>query len=175
MNLLKRALRQRSVTVACLVTDIVVDGPKWDAKLRELTHVLEFEGAVQPPERVGWQLIIEAVLSAGLPLPVGLIVDSELGQLEAINNKTEPLCGDFVLPNGFRLIYASGERGTTEYIGNAAVAACDAAATTILNLSALTGIGFRLVDRPDLPFRRFRCWRALDRSGASWSVDPAHV
>jgi hypothetical protein len=60
---------------------------------------------------------------------VGIIVDSELNRLTEFR---QPLIEGFFLPANFELLYASAERGTEEYIANAAIANCDRIATRLL-------------------------------------------
>lgn len=72
---------------------------------------------VQPginPEVVGWHLFIKhivPVLRFKENEKLALIVDSELGKLEAINNRKLPYYSDYLLPENIALIYASADTG----------------------------------------------------------------
>jgi hypothetical protein len=62
------------------------------------------------PERLGWATLVQIVRAAHDYDPrwrIGLVVDSDLGHHAAINDRTEPLHEDFLLPATFRLMYAS--------------------------------------------------------------------
>lgn len=115
-----------SVCCSAVVHNIAVGPVKWDAKVSPLTS-FEFHDATFPPERIGW-----AVLLSGIRQVLGddqgsiaVIVDSELDLHVGWNERREPILPGFWLPDGLTLHYASGERGTTEFIANAALADCD--------------------------------------------------
>ena len=69
------------------------------------------------------------------------------------------------IPEGFELIYASGERGVTEFVGNAALARCDQMANSILDkIDQDPGAQTWTTDN-DLPFIRWvsrqRMWKKI--------------
>jgi hypothetical protein len=78
--------------------------------------------------------MLERALRSDLELPVAMIVDSEMDRLPNFNNGTESLVGDFTVPPGYTLIYASAERGTTENAANLAISHCDKWATQVLKI-----------------------------------------
>lgn len=55
---------------------------------------------------------------------VGIVIDSDLGNLEKYNNKEKPIVGAFYLPDNFELIYASADAQNDSVI-NKAISYCD--------------------------------------------------
>jgi hypothetical protein len=94
---------------------------------------VELRNARGNPERVAWRLMVQ--VGAGYQLPVGIIVDSELGLLEAINRGEEPVEGAVFLPNGWHLIYASADTGR-EMVPNLLLRQCDRHSAEILKTIA---------------------------------------
>jgi hypothetical protein len=122
-----------SISAAVLLHDIEVDVVPWNAKLKRL-QAFEFHGAQSHHEHIGWaNLIIQIADHPEIPKPIGLIVDCDLDRLTHINLRAEALFGTFYLPEGIQLIYGSSERGTREFIANAAMAHCDRLATELLS------------------------------------------
>lgn len=88
-----------------------------------------FNSPVQEPERFAWHnLILRLMPSTDVKKPVAIIVDSSLGSLDKINLRTEPVNEDFLLPEGFTLVYASDDG---EFIANKLIRQCDAMAKAI--------------------------------------------
>lgn len=86
-----------------------------------------------------WVKAIEAIQSLypkfNSSLRVGLVVDSDLGKIEAYNQRTEPIHGNFYLPNNFWLIYASAD-ASSNHLFHRMIRLCDREAT--LQLEAFT-------------------------------------
>lgn len=83
-------------------------------------------------EPIGWHL---AVTRGAAPFlrdgkSVGLIVDHDLGGITGYNSGRTPYFGDFVLPNGIALLYASADK--TDTFANILIRECDRGATKIL-------------------------------------------
>ncbi len=155
-----------SVTASVLVSDIEIKEPQWKATLVP-QDAFEFHDAESPPERVGWADVVSRITSTpGISCPVALIVDSELGSLSAINARREPILGTFYLPDGVELLYASGDRGTAEFIGNAAIADCDRTASRLLESIRTSGMSGDYQQRAATPYRRFRLLRM---PGTGWN------
>jgi hypothetical protein len=124
-----------SVTAFAVVRDLRFDQQeplRWHAAIVD-QDAFEFHGATIAPELLGWKKVLECAVATPAPTPAALIVDSELGRLQRYNRREEDIVDGFPLPEGFELIYASGERGTAEFVGNAALAHCDRIATSILD------------------------------------------
>jgi len=80
------------------------------------------------PETIGWHLFIKHLIPI-LPLEksskLALIVDSELGKLESINNRKSSYYGSHFLPPNMNLIYASADTGDSPT--NKLIKECDKA------------------------------------------------
>lgn len=90
--------------------------------------VFAFRNIQEKPENTAWRELIEAMLRNPQHTPalrIGLIVDSDLGNLAAFNGRSLPVVADFYLPEGFTLIYASSDVGTRDSVLNAAIRLCD--------------------------------------------------
>ena len=146
-----------SVSASVLITNIEIGESRWDAKLVP-QDLLEFHDATAPPERIGWWETIRRISShPEISRPVAVIVDSELDSLEAFNARQEPILEDLYLPDGFQLLYGCGDRGTQEYIANAAIADCDRAASRVLARIS-EGVGGEYFVAEGTPYIRFRYW-----------------
>lgn len=64
--------------------------------------------------------------------PIGIITDSDLGLIRDMNLRTVPLIGDYFLPPGFEVAYATADAGTDEFMCNRLVQMCDAECTRLL-------------------------------------------
>ena len=90
---------------------------------------------------------------------IGIIVDSDLGNLPAYNARSLPIYFDFYLPTNFELIYASAEVGKTEFLVNRLIALCEDMAKSLLaqillNEAADTHPG----EVNNEPYTHFRLW-----------------
>jgi hypothetical protein len=153
--------RRISVAAGALLSNIQLSPTQWDAKLIE-QDAFEFIDAEASPERIGWwEIICRLAVHPDVPRPVGLIVDSELSELASINAHQQPVIEEYFLPEGFELIYGCGERGTEEFITNAAIAHCDRIARQTIEKSKVepTGIYHQSQQRT---YARYRYWRARD-------------
>lgn len=86
---------------------------------------LEFWDCEGNPEVIGWHAVIDTI-SENEELKdktIALFVDSELGNLDGINERSRPLLGGSYLPENFRLIYASADSGGT--VANKLMKLCD--------------------------------------------------
>ena len=66
------------------------------------------------PERYGWMRMIDALLKSNLynaEWSYGVIVDSDLDELQKINAREKSIIDDFFVPNNISLIYASADVG----------------------------------------------------------------
>lgn len=72
--------------------------------------IIEFDQSKYPPELAGWIIAIRLFRDA-IPVDrrVGVLVDSDLRRLEAINQRSEQIVDDFELPKNFELVYASSD------------------------------------------------------------------
>lgn len=64
----------------------------------------------QKPENENWIQLIEllrASCKCSDPRKVGIVVDSDLGNIDAYNKQDKPIYGNYYLPNDYELIFAS--------------------------------------------------------------------
>lgn len=83
------------------------------------------------PECFGWHLILKNhTKKLGFEkLRLGLIVDSELGQISAMNKRQVPYYRDFLLPNYTTILYASD--AAADSLPNMMIRYCDKAAEAV--------------------------------------------
>jgi hypothetical protein len=95
---------------------------------------LEYGGLKTKPEPFGWLEALGVLAQEGHLVRgrrIGLIVDSELGALQAFNARTQPVDTGRMLPPGVTLIYASADTGKENLI-NQALGIADSASAQIL-------------------------------------------
>jgi hypothetical protein len=90
------------------------------------------------PESWFWQVAIEEGIKKLYPkyseeLRIGLVVDSNVGNLEQLNSRELAIHEDYFLPKNLTLIYASADTGT-DYVLNKLIKICDREAELQLNL-----------------------------------------
>jgi hypothetical protein len=88
------------------------------------------------PENLGWMVTvqnIEADPRYGEFGRIGLIVDSDLQNLQKYNERKVPIHENWFLPRRFTLVYASADVGR-EYLANRLIHAADTASRMLLDL-----------------------------------------
>jgi len=89
---------------------------------------------------------------------IGIIVDSSLGQLPAINDRSAPLLRDRYLPPGFTLIFASDV--SVDSIPNALIRQCHSQADRILGSIMDGKTTMAPIEAPQgEPYSHFRMWQ----------------
>jgi hypothetical protein len=94
----------------------------------ELTWINQYFVLVGESEKIenrNWRQLIEFILRHRNYYPqqrIGLVVDSDLGNLKDYNKRTKPLCDNFYLPDNFELIFASDK--AADSILNSAIKIC---------------------------------------------------
>jgi hypothetical protein len=169
-NTLQIGATKVSISIPVLVAGIEIGPARWNAKLVP-QDAFEFHDATVPPERVGWwEAITRAKSNPEFRGTIAVIVDSDLGDLAALNSRKQQILKGFYLPDGFELLYGSGDRGTEEYIGNKAVAACNKDATRLLRRVQKEGrSGSYKKATTGAPYVRYRYWSApLVRAPIPW-------
>lgn len=71
------------------------------------------------PERIGWRDFIKRMQASNLMNGADrmlIVVDSEKGLIPSINDRVESVYGDFMLPDGFIIAYATSDSGTESWI-----------------------------------------------------------
>lgn len=81
----------------------------------------------QERENLGWAIAIQWLQqqNKGISGLTGLVVDSELSNLERYSRRELPLLPGLPLPENWNLIYATSDAGTREFLPNKMVAAAD--------------------------------------------------
>lgn len=106
---------------------------QWDF---EVPFCWEFVGLkVEKAENFGWLAAWEELTHRGLISPsvrVGMVVDSDLGNLLAYNARSKPFFENRTLPGNVTLIYASADTGG-ESLLNRALKIADSAASQVLD------------------------------------------
>jgi len=113
-------------------------------------------------EKIGWIKCIQLMLQNPTYNPkwkIGIVVDSDLGNLAGYNNRSTPIYSDFYLPPNFELIYASAEVGKREYLVNRLIATSEKMAKFLLTnilLNKTPEVG--LEDVSNAPYTHLRFW-----------------
>jgi hypothetical protein len=120
---------------------------------------IEFWGVREHQERVGWLEVIDDLNMNPKPDPVhtGLIVDSYLGSLTAINRREEPVFGNTYLPKNMSLIYASSDVGN-DSLANKMLALADKVAKELLAYVIATRPAVEMVSVAGKPYSGRRIW-----------------
>ena len=121
--------KEVSVTGVVTATPTMLPGPKglrncWKF---DVPFCIEFIGAKKGPENLGWAATLEQLHLRGCVTSVtkiGMIVDSNLGNIPAYNARTKEILPGILLPAAVQLIYASADTGK-ENIINKIIAVAD--------------------------------------------------
>ena len=150
-----------SMTVPILIRNIAIKPPRWDAKV-VAQDAFEFHDCTAEPEKVGWCEVIQRITADPRfgGAKIGVVVDSALGQLAGFNALKESVLGNFYLPSECELIYGCGDRGTQEFIANAAIAECDRISNMLLKRVEEGGSGGAYHVKFEAPYSRYRYWQA---------------
>lgn len=95
---------------------------------------LEFRDFTDNAEAIMWQLVLAGIAKAlsSASASVGVFVDSELDLLPRMNSREVPIRGNFFVPEGCELLYASSDSGT-EFLGHHLIRTCDRVARATLD------------------------------------------
>ena len=155
-----RAINGSAVSVACVLRST---RKETDAGLffEEIPiGAYELHNVRCNPERLAWRLLCNEILQAPDYKPektIGIIVDAHLEALSDINRRTAPVVGDWYLPEGFTLIYASD--AAAESIPNQLIRSCDREASIILKKIAQGETKGPPQEAPDSEYySHFRFW-----------------
>lgn len=91
-------------------------------------------GIIGKPENSNWKSLIELIKAHPNFNPnhlIGIIVDSDLGEISDYNKGNKPIIDDFLLPNKFELIFASDK--SSDNVLNAAIKHCHKKAKLFLD------------------------------------------
>lgn len=114
--------------------------------IRSLPRLLFLAKPGINPERYGWMRMIDALLryeGFNSHWSYGVVVDSELGSLQRINAREEPIVADFFIRDNISLIYASADAGK-ENLLNKLIRATDGVAKKSLETALESYAGHEL-------------------------------
>jgi hypothetical protein len=133
-----KIIRRKRVSVVGIVTvkDISIPGPKdiqryWAF---DVPFGIEYIELKPPPENFGWIAALQHLHSAGHvkeTTQIGMIVDSDLGNINAYNQRKTPILDPMFLPPNVQLIYASADAGK-ESIVNKSLGIADSLGSQVL-------------------------------------------
>jgi hypothetical protein len=113
-----------------LVRSLSHDGKSINFGLRYMARYI-LQGFREKPENENWKNIIDFFMQQpnyNSNMKVGIVVDSDLGEIDNYNKRVKPIFGDFLLPDKFELIYASADAKNDSTL-NKAINYCDNFAT----------------------------------------------
>jgi hypothetical protein len=122
---------------------------------------LEFWNIKDHPENVAWMKVIQFITQDQTYNPnwkIGVVVDSDLGNLPAYNTRSLPIYSDFYLPENFELIYASADRGKGEFLVNHLIAMSEDMAKSLLTKILSESSNTHLEETNNEPYTHFRIW-----------------
>lgn len=111
-----------------------------------------FNVKVDKPENLSWLIAHEQLVRIGSienQMRVGMIVDSDLRNINHYNEKRSAVLLDRMLPDGVRLIYASADTGKDSIL-NKALSVADSASSQMLAAVEDGRIAYR--EEPEHPF-----------------------
>jgi hypothetical protein len=128
--------------------------------LPNLDFCAEFRGMQGKAENIAWVQVIQAIRRNRTYRPdfqIGIVVDSDLENLDRYNYRALPVFGDFYLPANMTFIYASSERPGETYM-NMMIALADKEARRVLDYILREGRDEGLRQPVNEPFTYFRQW-----------------
>lgn len=99
-------------------------------RIEPIKHIFAASAIPERPENENWVRLIELLKQSCHctdPRMVGIVVDSDLGNIEDYNNRKLPIFKDYFLPESYELIYASDK--VSDNILNQMISACHKLAT----------------------------------------------
>jgi len=148
-----RTINGRSVSVTAVVTCKEVPPPPGASAYWKLDVPFCWEFIDLTTEKVenfGWLAAYEQLVAGGQIIAgtrVGMIVDSDLGNIPDFNDRSAPFFEDRYLPPGVQLIYASADSGS-ENVVNRVLQAADSISIQALDTIARGDVEFNRCDKP---------------------------
>lgn len=125
-------------------------------------RALEFWNITDHPENVAWMKVIQFITqdsAYNTNSKIGIVVDSDLGNLSAYNARSMPIYSDFYLPENFELIYASAEVGKEEFFVNHLIALCEDMAKSLMTRILLNkDLNTCAEETNNEPYTHFKMW-----------------
>lgn len=124
-------------------------------------HCFEFRNIQNQIENVAWTKAFQLMTATPYHYnfsKIGFIVDSDLGNIPAYNNRTKAIYANYYLPTNIELIYASADIGK-EYLANRLISLCDKEATKLLeNILSNKVANDNLHEVSNESYTHFRFW-----------------
>ncbi len=83
----------------------------------------EFRNSGEKIENVAWSILMQELVAEtkkiDLPLEIGIIVDSDLGNIDKFQQREKPIIDHFFIPDNISLIYASADSGSEFWVNKA--------------------------------------------------------
>jgi hypothetical protein len=138
-------------------------------------HCIEFRGIQDKQENVAWTCLIQSLLhNPGYhpALQFGLIVDSDLSNLEMYNSRQLPVYGEFYLPGNMKFIYASSE--TRENLPNMMLDLADKESKRIRDYIIRERCNQGLIPVSNEPYTHIKKWdstfqKTSDKFNKNWT------
>ena len=127
----------------------------------------EFWNASVSPESLGLFALVNALLANEelADKSTGVIVDSDLGNLDSINNQKQEILNGLFLPEKYKLIYASSDVGVNG--ANKLIKLCDKKSNETLQHIRELSSKDNLVQSDEYPCEYFRQWVFNEESDQS--------
>ncbi|MFI8746412.1 hypothetical protein ACIGKL_14765 [Pseudomonas sp. NPDC077186] len=127
---------EREISATGVILANWVEDPTTESKslCYKTPFCLEFTELSEPREKIGWIMALSELLKNNhLPKAgkIGVVVDSYLSEIPAINAKAEPIYENIFLPSNMTLLYASSDVGL-EYTANKLIKYADQSAKLVL-------------------------------------------
>ena len=94
----------------------------------------EFRNSCKKIENVAWAILMQELVAEikklDLSIKIGIVVDSDLGNIDKFQQREEPIIDQFFIPDNMSLIYAGADSGS-EFWVNKAIKCSDKWAKTI--------------------------------------------
>lgn len=153
------AHEDEKISVSAIIHGII--GPH-DSVRREISYTLlcwfEFRNIKGKEENLAWAELIRAI-GEDERFPecrIGIVVDSDLGNIEDYNARKLPIYGDIYLPKNIELLYATSDNA--DRITNKFMRMCDKKASELLEGIVSQGAPIEGERLSDMPFDYFRQW-----------------
>lgn len=119
------------ISVTCCVrADIDFVENAWNARIEPIDALVVSKPQIKP-ELIGWIDVISRI-NTNLSLKIGLVVDSELGNIPEYNLRKIPIADGIFLPQNVELVYASSDHDKNVPF-NFLIAKCDSDASLLIN------------------------------------------
>lgn len=156
-----KPLNNGTVSVSCVVICKLTSQKEYTTVQYNAVNCLEFRNISGKPENIAWCKLIKLMManpSYNEKMKVGIVVDSDLGNIPDYNARKIPIVDNFYLPPNVELLYASTDIGK-EYLPNILISLCDKEANKLIKyIQENDNDQSGLETAPDLPCTHFRFW-----------------